>query len=53
MFIGIVVAMQVPQAPSASKSQTKTVLDVGSFHLAPSMTIVLACGPCFTFVENG
>ncbi len=41
MFIGIVIATQVPQAPSAYKSQTKTNLDVGGLHLAPSMTIVL------------
>jgi hypothetical protein len=32
----------VPQAPNASKSQTKIIFDVGGFHLAPSMTIVLA-----------
>jgi hypothetical protein len=33
--------MQLPQAPSASKSQTKIVYDIGIFHLAPSMTIVV------------
>jgi hypothetical protein len=42
MFVGIIIAMQVPQAPSASKSQTKIVLDVGGFHLAPIMTIIIA-----------
>ncbi len=31
----------MPQAPSAFKSQTKIIFDVGGFHLAPSMTIVL------------
>jgi len=34
--------MQVPQAPSVFKSQTKIILDVGGFHLTPSMTIILA-----------
>jgi hypothetical protein len=53
MLAVIVITMQVPQALSASKSQTKIVLDVGGFHLAPNMTIVLACDPCFTFVQNG
>jgi hypothetical protein len=41
MLTGIIILTQVPQVPSASKSQTKTILDVGGFHLAPSMTIVL------------
>ncbi len=50
MLIGIVIAMQVPQTPGASKSQTKIVFDVGGFHLTPSMTVVLVCGPCLTFV---
>jgi hypothetical protein len=30
----------VPQALVASKSQTKTILDVGGLHFAPSMTII-------------
>jgi hypothetical protein len=34
--------MQVPQTLIAYKSQTKIILDVGGFHLAPSMTIILA-----------
>jgi hypothetical protein len=42
MLAGIIIAMQVPQAPSACKSETKTVIDVGGFHLAPNMTIILA-----------
>ncbi len=50
MLVGIIIAMQVPQTPGASKSQTKIVLDVGGFHLTPSMTVVLVCGPCLTFV---
>jgi hypothetical protein len=33
--------MQVPRALGASKSQTKIVLNVGGFHLAPNMTIIL------------
>jgi hypothetical protein len=37
----IVITMQVPQASSAFKSQIEIVLDVGSFHLTPNMTIVL------------
>jgi hypothetical protein len=41
MFTRIIIATQVPQASSASKSQTKTILDVGGFHLAPNMSIVL------------
>jgi hypothetical protein len=41
MLTGIIITMQVPQAPSAFKFQTKIVLDVGGFHLAPSMTIVV------------
>jgi hypothetical protein len=53
MFVKIIIAMQVPQASGASKSQTKILFDVGGFHLAPNMTIVLACGSCFTFVQNG
>jgi hypothetical protein len=31
----------VPQTPSAYRSQTKIVLDVGGLHFAPSMTIIL------------
>jgi hypothetical protein len=42
MLVGIVITMQMPQTPSASKSQTKIIIDVGGFHLAPDMTIVLA-----------
>jgi len=42
MLVGIVIGTQVPQAPDASKSQAKIVIDVGGFHLAPSMTIILA-----------
>jgi hypothetical protein len=42
MLEGIIITMQVPQASSVSKSQTKTILDVGGCHLAPSMTIILA-----------
>jgi hypothetical protein len=38
----IVNTTQVPQAPSAFKSQIEIVLDVGDFHLTPNMTIVLA-----------
>jgi hypothetical protein len=38
----IIIPMQVAQAPGASKSQTKIILDVGGFHLALSMTIILA-----------
>jgi hypothetical protein len=40
MFVIIIIATQAPQALGASKSQTKIVLDVGSFHLAPNVTIV-------------
>jgi hypothetical protein len=32
----------VPQALVASKSQTKTILNVGGLQFAPSMTIILA-----------
>jgi hypothetical protein len=32
----------MPQALVASKSQTKTIIDVGGLHFAPSMTIILA-----------
>jgi hypothetical protein len=32
----------VPQALVVSKSQTKTIINVGGFHFAPSMTIILA-----------
>ncbi len=42
MLLGIIIATQVPQTPSASKSQTKVVFDVGGFHLAPSTNIILA-----------
>jgi hypothetical protein len=42
MFAKIIITMQVPQAPDVSKSQAKTVIDVGGFHLAPNMTIILA-----------
>jgi hypothetical protein len=41
MLLGIVIATWVPQAHGASQSHTKTILDVGGFHLAPSMTIAL------------
>jgi hypothetical protein len=41
MFVGIIIAMQVPQAPGAFKSETKIIPDVEGFHLAPNMTIVL------------
>jgi hypothetical protein len=34
--------MEVPQAPSALRSQTKIVLNVGGLHFAPSMNIILA-----------
>ncbi len=41
MLIGIIIATQVPQALCVSKSQNKIILDVGGFHLAPNMTIIL------------
>ncbi len=41
MFTRIVITTQVPQELGASKSQAKTILDVGGFHLALNMTIVL------------
>jgi hypothetical protein len=41
MLIGIITAMQVPQALGVFKSETKFFFDVGGFHLAPSMTIIL------------
>jgi hypothetical protein len=41
MLTIIIIAMQVPQTLIASKSQTKTIFDVGGFHLALNMTIVL------------
>jgi hypothetical protein len=41
MFVGIIIATQVPQALCAFKSQNEIVLDVGGFHLAPNMTIIL------------
>jgi hypothetical protein len=42
MFAIIVKATQVPLTLSVFKSQTKIVFDVGGFHFALSMTIILA-----------
>jgi len=42
MLVRFIKVTQVPQAPSAFKSQTKIIFDVGGFHFAPSMTIILA-----------
>jgi hypothetical protein len=42
MLARIIIVTQVPQTPSASESQTKIIFDVGGFHLALSMTIILA-----------
>jgi hypothetical protein len=33
--------MQVPQAFGVYRSQSKIIFDVGGFHLAPNMTIIL------------
>ncbi len=41
MLARTIIATQVLQAPSASKSQTKIIFNVGGFHLAASMTIIL------------
>jgi hypothetical protein len=52
MIVGIIIAMQVPQAPSVFKSQTKIVLNVGGF-LPCTKHDHCTCGPCLAFVQNG
>jgi hypothetical protein len=49
MFTRIVIATQMSQAPSASKSQAKTVINVGGFHLAPNMTIIFIVHALYLF----